>query len=74
MMIRTMSEEKNPSVLAYAVDPGFVSGVRERTIKTGITPIQSDDGASRVVDPVVKWFLNDKLQPGKYRHYKQDNW
>lgn len=74
MMIRTMSEEKNPSVLAYAIDPGFVSGVRERTLKTGITPIQSDDGASRVIDPVVEWFKNNKLDPGKYRHYKKDVW
>jgi NAD(P)-dependent dehydrogenase (short-subunit alcohol dehydrogenase family) len=74
MMIRTMSEEKNAKVLSYAVDPGFVSGVRERTLRTGVTPIQSDDGASRVVDPVVMWFKSEPLEAGKYRHYKKDSW
>jgi NAD(P)-dependent dehydrogenase (short-subunit alcohol dehydrogenase family) len=74
MIIRTMSEEKKPSVLSYAVDPGFVSGVRERTLKTGITPIQSDDGASRVVDPVVEWFKSNPIKPGKYRHYRLEEW
>lgn len=74
MMIRTLAEEKDPRVLPYAVDPGFVSGVRERTMVTGITPIQSDDGASRVVDPVISYFLNNKLKPGKYRHYELEDW
>jgi len=74
MMIRTLAEEKNPKILPYAIDPGFVSGVRTRTLKTGITPIQADDGASRIIDPVMAWFKGHKLIPGKYRHYKLEDW
>ena len=40
----------------------------------GILTIQSDDGASRVVDPVISYFLNNKLKPGKYRHYELEDW
>lgn len=74
MMIRTLAEEKNPKIYHYAIDPGFVSGVRERTFKMGITPIQADDGASRIVDPIISWFKYSKLKPGKYRHYKIEKW
>lgn len=71
MMIRTLSEEKN--VYAYCIDPGFVSGVNPTREDF---PLSDDDGASRILDPIVSYFNGNPLPKEwvKLRNYKPEEW
>lgn len=60
MMVRTMHEEKDPHLHIYSINPGFVSGVNPNPsiIKLSINP---DDGASRILDPIIQYYNNTPL-------------
>jgi len=58
MLIRTMSEENDPNQYIYNIDPGFISGVSpvDRSY-----PLDSDDGASRILDPIICYYKGKPL-------------
>lgn len=60
MMIRTMSEENDPTLHVYSINPGFVSGVNPNPA-TMIFPISPEDGASRILDPIIQYYNKTPL-------------
>lgn len=75
MMIRTLIESKDADkdYYYYVVDPGFVSGVRVSGFKE-TTPIQSEDGASRILDPLISFQKGKIIKSGNYKHYLETEW
>lgn len=72
MMVRTMGTEKEKDFYIYAVDPGYVSGVDPFKDKYPLKPI---DGASRILDPVIRWIKNDPIESGvKLKDFKISPW
>jgi len=72
MLIRTIGEEKDKNLFAHTIDPGFVSGVSQNYDY----PLSSDDGASRILDPIISYF-NGRPVPKewvKLKDYKNSDW
>jgi NAD(P)-dependent dehydrogenase (short-subunit alcohol dehydrogenase family) len=61
MLTQTINKEFAGSLdkFAYAIDPGFVTGVQSR--KDGKYPISVEDGAARILDPIIMYFQNIPL-------------
>lgn len=72
MMVRTMGSEKEKDFYIYAVDPGYVSGIDPFKDKYPLKPI---DGASRILDPIIRWIKNDPIESGvKLKDFKISPW
>lgn len=69
MLSRTLSEDS--SLLVYAIDPGFVSGVLSTTHSY---PITMYDGGAKLVDPIISYFNGITLPSGYYRNYIITKW
>src|SRR5690606_10134232 len=51
MLIRTLCDRNMPDTHFYAVDPGFVSGIKDIEY-----PLSIADGANRVLHPIISHF------------------
>ena len=73
MMIRTLSEEPDPTLHAYAIDPGYVTGVNPQQESY---PLSVEDGASRILDPIMQYLNNTPLPKEwtKLRNYVHTPW
>lgn len=74
MLIRTMSEENDPNQYIYNIDPGFVSGVSPTDRNY---PLDPDDGASRILDPIICYYNKkplDKKTHINLKNYKPSVW
>ena len=73
MMIRTLSEEDDKSLHAYAVDPGYVTGVNPQQ---DVYPLSAEDGASRILDPIIQYYNGTPLPNEwvKLRNYTHSEW
>lgn len=69
MLIRTLSEMKKPNCYFYAVDPGFVSGIFD-----GLYPLTLNDGAQRVIHPIISHLNGKTLKQGHYKNYNLYKW
>ena len=58
MMVRTLAEEKDKDQYVYAIDPGYVSGVNPQHTHY---PLSDEDGASRILDPIIQYFSGTQL-------------
>lgn len=72
MLARTLHEEKN-GCHVYAINPGFVSGVNPQHTDY---PITDEDGAARILYPIIMYFNGKPLDPDicKMSNYKKDKW
>jgi NAD(P)-dependent dehydrogenase (short-subunit alcohol dehydrogenase family) len=68
MLIRTLGETKSDCNF-YAVDPGYVSGTADKEY-----PLNINDGAQRVIYPVISYLRGNILKTGHYKNYKHHNW
>jgi NAD(P)-dependent dehydrogenase (short-subunit alcohol dehydrogenase family) len=72
MLIRSLCGQDDLHV--YAVDPGFVSGVQPQAESY---PVHMDDGASRILFPIIRYFNDGKpldRTMAKMRNYKMEMW
>jgi NAD(P)-dependent dehydrogenase (short-subunit alcohol dehydrogenase family) len=69
MLIRTLSESKKPNCNFYAVDPGYVSGTIDKEY-----PLHINDGAQRVIHPIISFLNGKQLQQGHYKNYELHAW
>lgn len=69
MLIRTLSESKRKNCNFYAVDPGYVSGTVDKEY-----PLNINDGAQRVIYPIMSYIKGKTLQMGHYKNYKFHTW
>lgn len=69
MLIRTLSETKRQNCNFYAVDPGYVSGTVDKEY-----PLSINDGAQRVIYPIISHIKGKTLEQGHYKNYKLHNW
>ena len=58
MLIRTLAEDSDKDLYVYAINPGYVSGVCPQLSKY---VINLDDGASRIIYPIVRFKLGHPL-------------
>lgn len=68
MLIRTLGETQS-NCNFYAVDPGYVSGTRDT-----IYPLSINDGAQRVIYPIISFLKGKTLETGHYKNYVLHNW
>ena len=73
MMIRTLSEEDDKSLHAYAIDPGYVTGVNPQQ---DVYPLSAEDGASRILDPIMQYYNGTPLPKDwvKLCNYTHSEW
>src|SRR5690606_27531594 len=59
MLTQTINFEfaGKPNKFAYSIDPGFVSGVT----KLSDYPLKPEDGAARILDPIIMYFNGSSL-------------
>ena len=82
MLTRTSAKEyQNYNILMSAVDVGWVSTgaietLRKKQFEAGyIPPLDSVDGAARIMHPIIEAIKNDNLIVGKLiKNYKQEIW
>ena len=82
MLTRTSAEEyQNYNILMSAIDVGWVStgakeDLRKKQFKAGyIPPLDSVDGAARIMHPIIEAIKNDRLYIGKLiKNYKEEIW
>ncbi|TCI91150.1 SDR family oxidoreductase [Tenacibaculum sp. M341] len=83
MMTRTSGEQfaKEDNVFMYAVDVGWISTgakevLREKQFERGyIPPLDSVDGASRILHPIIKGIKEKPILAGTLlKNYKVENW
>ncbi len=82
MLTRTSAKEyQNYNILMSAVDVGWVSTgakevLRKRQFEAGyIPPLDSVDGASRIMHPIIEAIENDHLIVGKLiKNYNEETW
>jgi len=82
MLTRTSAKEYlNYNILMSAVDVGWISTgakevLRKRQFEEGyIPPLDSVDGASRIMHPIIDAIQNDQLFVGKLiKNYKEEIW
>ncbi len=72
MLIRTLSESPDKDLHAHSIDPGYVSGINQY----GNFPLKSDDGAARILDPIICFYNGDKLPCDhvNLRNYRPSKW
>ena len=73
MMIRTLHEDPDKDLHVYAINPGFVSGICPQSDKY---PVGLEDGATRILYPIIKYALNDPLDKSIMimQNYKKTDW
>lgn len=73
MLIRTLSESTDKDLHVYAINPGYVSGVCPQLSKY---IIGLDDGASRIIYPIVRLKLGHQLTKDYtlMHNYKPADW
>jgi NAD(P)-dependent dehydrogenase (short-subunit alcohol dehydrogenase family) len=73
MMIRTLHEDPDKDLHVYAINPGFVSGICPQSDKY---PVGLEDGATRILYPIIKYALNDPLDRSIMimQNYKKTDW
>lgn len=73
MMIRTLAEDSDKDLHVYAINPGYVSGVCPQKDKYALS---LEDGASRIIYPIVKYFINEPLNKEHVllHNYKPADW
>jgi len=73
MLIRTISEEKEPMQHVYSINPGFVSGINPQENHYPLTP---EDGASRILYPIIEYYNHTPLPKEivHLRNYKPEPW
>lgn len=82
MLTRTSAKEyQNYNILMSAVDVGWVStgakeDLRKKQFEVGyIPPLDSVDGASRIMHPIIEAIENENLIVGKLiKNYKEEIW
>jgi hypothetical protein len=58
MMVHTLKESKDINLHTFACNPGFVTGVNPQHDDF---PLKPDDGATRVLYPILKFYSDDPL-------------
>ena len=73
MLIRTLSESSDKDLHVYAINPGYVRGVCPQLSKYIIS---LDDGASRIIYPIVRFKLGHQLTKDYtlMHNYKTADW
>ena len=73
MMIRTLHEDPDKNLHVYSINPGYVSGICPQKDKF---PISLEDGATRVLYPIIKYYLNEPLDKDiiLMNNYKKYDW
>jgi NAD(P)-dependent dehydrogenase (short-subunit alcohol dehydrogenase family) len=73
MLIRTLGEDSDKDLHVYAINPGYVSGVCPQLSKYAIG---LDDGASRIIYPIVRLGLGHALTKdyAMMQNYKPASW
>ena len=73
MLIRTLAEDLDKNLYVYAINPGYVSGVCPQLSKYAIG---LDDGASRIIYPIVRFKLGHPLTKDytSMHNYKSAGW
>jgi NAD(P)-dependent dehydrogenase (short-subunit alcohol dehydrogenase family) len=69
MLIRTLIEMKKKDYYFYAVDPGYVSGPLDIQY-----PLSINDGAQRIIDPIISFMNGKTLEQGHWKNYKLHVW
>ena len=73
MMIRTLHQDSDKNLHVYAINPGYVSGICPQKDKF---PISLEDGATRIIYPIIKYYLNEPLDKDimLMNNYKKYDW
>lgn len=74
MLTKTISnEELNPTLFAFAIDPGFISGVCHKNIEF---PLSMHDGGSRIIDPIIQYASGTNISTynTKLKNYQKSEW
>jgi len=73
MLIRTLSEDTDKDLHVYAINPGYVSGVCPQQSRYAIS---LNDGASRIIYPIVRLFMGFPLTKDfvVMHNYKPCSW
>jgi NAD(P)-dependent dehydrogenase (short-subunit alcohol dehydrogenase family) len=73
MLIRTLHEDPDKNLHVYAINPGYVSGVCPQKDKY---PINLEDGATRILFPIIKYHLNEPIDKNiiAMNNYKKCEW
>lgn len=73
MMIRTLHEDPDKDLYAYAINPGYVSGICPQSDKY---PIGLEDGATRILYPIIKYYIGEPLDKSIMimQNYKKAEW
>ena len=73
MLIRTLSEVSEKDLYVYAINPGYVSGVCPQQSRYAIS---LNDGASRIIYPIVRLFMGFPLTKDfvVMHNYKPCSW
>lgn len=75
MLTFTLAQEHEPNFFIHSIDPGYVSGI-DPSIDPDLYPLEGDDGASRVLHPIVEFF-NHKPVPSDWlliKDYHKVEW
>lgn len=71
-IIECLRAEKDPNLLAYTSDPGFITGVFGKSEPSDWVPgtglikvLTADDGGARVIWPLID-FVNSSVRPSEY--------
>lgn len=67
MLIRTLSEEDDSHLNVFSVNPGYIGGFYNNN---NPGPLSIEDGASRIIYPIIKLYNGDPLDKKKYIHMK----
>jgi hypothetical protein len=73
MLISTISDENEPDLFCYTINPGYVSGVNPQEDSY---PVSTQDGASKILYPIIQYFNGTPLPKDciKMANYEKDKW
>ena len=73
MLIRTISEEKEPDQYVFSVNCGFISGVNPQQDHY---PLSDEDGATRILYPIIEFYSGTPLPKEiiHLRNYQSEKW
>jgi NAD(P)-dependent dehydrogenase (short-subunit alcohol dehydrogenase family) len=75
MLIRSLSEDTDPTFRAFSIDPGYVSGINTNP-KINELPVSVHDGATKITWPIFKHYSGQPLDKDwiKIRNYEKESW
>jgi NAD(P)-dependent dehydrogenase (short-subunit alcohol dehydrogenase family) len=75
MLTCTLADEfRHDGVHIYSVDPGYVSGVITEKSKDKIFPLTMEDGANRILHPIVFGYNGKIIKEIKLKNYIAKTW